>query len=197
MQKKEEKEEKEGKVTGGTKQEERIPIQSSFKDSRPQRLSRDPEPSNHGEAGLAQGKGCTCPMCRQSWTLQHWNEQAAPSCAATLLQDGSRQLSLALPRFAVQAEMNIQELERHSHLRRRGLWAGSSREAPSPAACQSCTGSQLPSPAARPPCAPARRPGGSPGPAAAGHGSAGPWRGGRPELATQWDFSLIGCLAEG
>lgn len=139
-------------------------------------------------------------MCRQSWSLQPWNEQPAPSSAGsatTLLLDGSRQLSLALPRFAAQAEMNIQELERHSHLWCRGLWAGSSREAPSPAACQSCAGPQLPSSAAGPPCSPAGRPGGSPGPAAAGHVSGGPWCGGRPELATQWDFSLIACLAEG
>lgn len=32
--------EREGKVTGGRKQEQSIPIESFFKDSRPQRLSR-------------------------------------------------------------------------------------------------------------------------------------------------------------
>lgn len=79
---------------------------------------------------------------------------ALPAVQQRLLLDGSRQLSLALPGFAAQAEMNIQELERHSHLWCRGLWAGSSREAPCPAACQSCAGSQLPSPAARPPLPP-------------------------------------------
>lgn len=115
-----------------------------------------------------------------------------------LLLDGSRQLGLALPRFASQAEMNIQEQERRSHLWCSGLQAGSSWKAPCPVTCQSFAASQLPSPAERSPRIPlVRQPGGSPCPAAAGHGSAralAQWPFG---AATQWDFSLIGCLAEG
>lgn len=134
------------------------------------------------------------PVCRQSWPLQHRNEQPAPSSAsstATLLLDGSRQLSLALPRFAAQAEMNIQELERHSH-----LW------------CEGCGQGVPEKPLVRPPvraaqvlsCPPVcprslagrqRRPSGSRARVSRAR------HGGRPELATQWDFSLIACLAEG
>lgn len=47
---------------------------------------------------------------------------------------------------------------------------------------------------------PARRPAGREAALAQlqqGTGQPGPWRAGRSELATQWDFSLIGCLAEG
>lgn len=57
-------------------------------------------------------------LCRR------WSKQAAPgsvSSVAMLLLDGSGWPGLALPHFAAQVEMNIQELERHSHLWHSGL----------------------------------------------------------------------------
>lgn len=152
--------EREGKVTGGTKQEQSTAI--------------------------------------QSWPLQHWNEQPAPSSAGstvTLLLDGSRQLSLASPRFSAQAEMNIQELERHPHPWCRGCGQALPEQplvrrpvrlqGPScPPCCRAAVCPRpLPGRRPRPSCsrarvsrAPAQRPSGA---------------------GTQWDFSLIGCLEEG
>lgn len=188
---------REGKVTGGAKQGQSTPAQSSFKDSRPQRLSRDPKPSDRGEAGgSAPGRGFTCTVRRQSWPLRRWSKQAAPGSvgsAAMLLLDGSRQLGLALPRFAAQAETNIQELERRSQLWHSGLGQGLPEKPLVRPPVRASQALSCPLPLnvhCASPSSPAGRAGGSPRPAAAGHGSA--------RALAQWPFGAghtVGFLA--